>query len=324
MEIFFPNSAFLGNIESFLFKLNTKNRMILNVSFNQKWVSVHPVVLCMTAAISLAIRQGGARVESHIFKTTAKSLPYFIRMKLFDFLRVNPDSYVFEHDATGRFIPLSQINNASELTKFIADVIPLLHLSPQEAEPIRYVLSEVTRNVFEHSNSSIGAIVCAQYFKKSNKISLGVVDYGMGIKRSINVSHPANSDLEAIKLALYPGVTGTTTRMGGTEFNAGAGLFFTKSIAKVNRNFFMIYSGDAMYKLKKTPAKKEIVLYPDSTKDPCSLREGLPYWQGTVVGIDISLAINEPFSVLLSKLRKAYSLDVKKRRKEKYKKAIFI
>ena len=34
------------------------------------------------------------------------------------------------------------------------------------------------------------------------------------------------SDIDAIRLALRPGITGTTTRLRGSEQNAGAGLFF--------------------------------------------------------------------------------------------------
>ena len=37
--------------------------------------------------------------------------------------------------------------------------------------------------------------------------------------------HPA-TDIDAIKLALTPGISGTTRQEGGTDDNAGAGLFF--------------------------------------------------------------------------------------------------
>ena len=53
-------------------------------------------------------------------------------------------------------------------------------------------------------------------------------------------SHFITSDKEAIQLALMPGITGTTRREGGTGINAGAGLFFIKSIAKINRDFFVV------------------------------------------------------------------------------------
>lgn len=123
---------------------------------------------------------------------------------------------------------------------------------PNKLKMIRYVISELVRNVLEHSKSLIGAIACAQYFKKTNRISIGVADRGIGIFSAMAKHHIAKSNLDAIKLALKPGISGTTNRLGGTEYNAGAGLFFTKSIAYVSKDYFMIYSGDALFKLLKT------------------------------------------------------------------------
>src|SRR5690606_32463246 len=114
-------------------------------------------------------------------------------------------------DPSGRFVPLTIIKTASEQTKFITDMMPLLHLdkTPEHAEAIRYVVSELVRNVLEHAEAPDGAIVAAQYYKKSNRISIGIVDTGIGIKRTINQSHRAWTDSEALKLALTPGITGT-------------------------------------------------------------------------------------------------------------------
>jgi anti-sigma regulatory factor (Ser/Thr protein kinase) len=101
--------------------------------------------------------------------------------------------------------------------------------------PIKYVITELVRNVLEHAVSPVGAMVCAQYFSKTERLSLGVADFGVGIRESIGTFHHAPTDLEAIHLALRPGVTGATARLGGNAQNAGAGLFFTKSIARVTR-----------------------------------------------------------------------------------------
>ena len=134
-------------------------------------------------------------------------------------------------------------------------MIPLLHLEPEQAQTIGYVVSELVRNVIEHADAQNGAVICAQYYKKSNSIRIGIADTGFGIKKTINQSYLAKNDLEAIGLALRPGITGTTKKEGGTEQNAGAGLFFIKSIATVNRDFFIIYSGRGFYKLLKNSPK---------------------------------------------------------------------
>jgi anti-sigma regulatory factor (Ser/Thr protein kinase) len=202
--------------------------------------------------------------------------------------------------------------------------VPLLHTTPEQAYPIKYVMSELVRNALEHSHSSHGAIVSAQYFKKSNRISIGVADRGIGIKSAINTSYATRSDREAIELALRPGITGTTKKIGGTAYNAGAGLFFTKSIAKVSRDFFVLYSGDCFFKLLKTNAQKSVKLYPNPSDDNANFKEGLPYWKGTAVGIDISMDINQDFQDLLEMIRDAYQLDVKRAKNVKYKKPKFL
>ncbi|MDP3645909.1 MAG: ATP-binding protein, partial [bacterium] len=210
------------------------------------------------------------------------------------------------------------------LTRFITEMIPLLHLKSSHAEPIRYIVSELVRNVIEHAASPHGAFVAAQYYAKSNSIRIGISDVGVGVKKTINRSHSTSSDLEAIQLALMPGVTGTTRREGGTEQNAGAGLFFIKSIASVNGDFFAIYSGNGFYKLLKQHNKKRHILHADPFKDRHSSGNDFPAWPGTAVGIDMKLDENETFSALLDHIRETYGRAVRERRRIRYKKPQFV
>ncbi len=277
----------------------------------------------MLTALGLKMRSERKEIKFH--ELTATSKHYFERMGLFRLLGLDSKIKITEHEPAGRFIPIQIIKNSIQLDKFIAEMVPLLHLEPKKVEPIRYVIFELVRNVFEHANSKEGAVLCAQYYQKSNTIRIGVTDNGIGIKKSIGRSYPTKDDIEAISLALTPGITGTTTRIGGTESNAGAGLFFTKSLAKINRDFFMIYSGKGMYKLLKNPKnKKEIKLVANPLKDHSSYDCDYPYWQGTVVGIDLCLDEHVDFNNLLDLIRDFYYKARKERIKEKYKKPRFI
>ena len=320
MKLHIPNSAFLGNINPFIRSFDPSDPSTLGITANKKWLSVHPMVLSMIASLGMTVPSGNVYCE----KLEAKSKHYLKRMGLFDFLHINSGIEISEHESAGRFIPLAQIRSSEELTNFIQDTVPLLHLDAVHAEPVKYVLSEVVRNTLEHSGSAQGAILCAQFYKKSNSIRIGVADIGVGIKKTINMSHHAETDLDAIRLALTPGITGTTRHEGGTEFNAGAGLFFVKSIAKANHDFFVLYSGNALYKLLKSQPNKSMRLHADPFGDNHSVETDCPYWQGTVVGIDISLAHNEEFASLLDMIRKTYSKAIQERKKEKYKRARFI
>jgi anti-sigma regulatory factor (Ser/Thr protein kinase) len=320
MKIHLPNSAFLGNIDPFIQSADLSDSNYLEITANEKWISVHPVVLSMIAALGLRLK----RNNIHCAKFEAKSRHYFARMGLFSLLNIASDFTYTEHEPAGRFIPLTQIKTSAELTKAITEMIPLLHLEPDQSKTIGYIISELVRNVLEHAAAKNGALLCAQYYKKSNSIRIGIADTGVGIKQTINQSYAAGSDLEAIKLALQPGITGTTKREGGTEQNAGAGLFFIKSIASVNRNFFVIYSGSGFYKLLKKGATSRIHLNADPNKDRHSADNEMPFWPGTVVGIDLTLNQTEEFSLLLDAIRKTYSAAIKERKKKRYKKARFI
>lgn len=318
MKIHIPNSVWLGNIDPFLQGFDPSKPDKLELTFNKKWMSIHPMVLSMIAALGLGIKPSNIKCE----KLEATSKHYLERMKLFDFLKIDSGITITEHEPAGRFIPLTQIKNSTSLTKFIKDVTPLLHLEAKHAEPIRYIMSELIRNVIEHSMSKDGAIVCAQYYKKSNTIRIGIADTGIGIWKSINESYNPTNDLDAIRMALTPGITGTTRKEGGTERNAGAGLFFIKSIASVNSDFFVICSGKGLYKLLKRTGKK-IKLHADPFEDRHSKRNDLPSWQGTVVGIDLSLDTTQEFSLLLGLLNQTLKEAIKERKKERYKKPQF-
>jgi len=321
MKIYLPNSAFLGNIDPFLRKFDPLEPTTLEISSNKKWISIHPIVLSMVGALGLTIDSSNITCETF----EAKSRHYLERMGLFKLLQIKSDMSIIKHESAGRFIPLTAITNSEELSRFITDMIPLLHLEPRHAEPIKYIVSELVRNVLEHARSIHGAILCAQYYKKSNTIRIGIADTGVGIKETINMSHGTQTHLEALRLALMPGITGTTRREGGTEFNAGAGLFFIKSIAKVNRDLFMIYSGDSMFKLlKASPSTRHIRLYADPFNDRHSMEEKFPFWKGTVVGIDISLDATEEFSRILDSIRKIYINTIKERKKSRYRRPRFV
>ncbi|PKN00177.1 MAG: hypothetical protein CVU78_02685 [Elusimicrobia bacterium HGW-Elusimicrobia-2] len=320
MKIHIPNSAFLGNIDPFFRSFDPASPDILEITANDKWISVHPVVLSMIAALGISMKSSDIRCE----KLKAKSKHYLVRMGLFNTLNIPSDIQIEEHEPAGRFIPITQIRTSDELTKFITEMIPLLHLDKEQSKTIGYAVSELARNVIEHADSEYGAFLCAQYYAKSNTIRLGIADRGVGLKATINQAHSAKTDLEAIRLALWPGITGMTKREGGTEQNAGAGLFFIKSIAGVNRDFFIVYSGRAFYKLLRKAPQAPLRLKADPFKDRHSSDENLPFWQGTIVGIDISLDQTKEFSLLLDSIRKTYTSAVRERRKARYRRPRFI
>jgi anti-sigma regulatory factor (Ser/Thr protein kinase) len=322
MKIHLPNSAHLQNIQGFLGGWSSDQANRLEFSMHRRWVSVHPAVLAMTACAAAVVRNSDGvvdgRAEAH------PALRYLIRMGLFGFLGIDPGEEIQPHEPAGRFIPLTQIRTSDELSAAITNLVPLLHAQAEEQDSIRYVFSELARNAIEHSDSPVGAFLCAQYYKNTNRVSIGIADAGIGIRRSIIKSHRARNAEDATALALQPGITGTTSRLGGTESNAGAGLFFVKSIAALSRNFMIIYSEDTMFKLLRGSQDTAVRLHADPRRDNHLFATSLPKWQGTVVGIDIRMAAGQQFTNFLAAIRQAYRGETSsKRRREYYKRIRF-
>ena len=321
MKIFLPNAAYIKNFDSFLDHFDSKNDKKLKITTHEKWVNVHPAILTLVAALALKIGPDNVIIDD----VTAKSGHYLDRMGLYALINASSPFEIKEHESAGKFIPLTVIKNQTEQSKFITDMIPMLHLPPDKADAIKYTVGELVRNVLEHSKSFNGAIVAAQYYQKSNVIRLGICDTGIGVWQSISRSWSAKTNLEALHLALQPGITGTTKREGGTEDNAGAGLFFIKSMLAISRNYFLIYSGTAIFRLLK---RRKTIGFPKLNANPVADRHSetntAPFFQGTLVAVDISLDDTQEFTAILGAIRAIYSTAIKERKKARYKKPQFI
>jgi anti-sigma regulatory factor (Ser/Thr protein kinase) len=320
MRIHLPNSAHLQNIEGFIRAYDSNGANRLDVSSHERYIHAHPFALAMTACAGAVAKHKGWKTTGSI--PNVSSAPYLVRMKLFDFLNVPPPCAIEEHEEAGRFVPLTQIRTNDDLRNAIGNLIPLLHAAKPVADPIRYVISELGRNVLEHSESPVGGFVCAQYYKNQKRIAIGMADAGIGIAAAIRHSHKAPTERAALKLALTPGISGATPKIGGNETNAGAGLFFIRSIAKVSGNFFLVYSGKTNYKLVRKQSKRNL-LYGDPLLEGHRMNDDLPDWQGTAIGIDINVDDTSEFSALLRLISRSYSIDVKTQKKDYFKKIKF-
>lgn len=322
MHIHLSYGDYLRNFESFLRSFDSKNPEKLKITTHDRWVNVHPVVLTIIAGLAKSIDPQNIFID----EITAKSGHYLDRMGLFKAIGKKSPYSISEHEPAGRFIPLTQIRTQKEQSVFITDMIPLLHLPSHSADAIKYTVGELVRNVLEHARTKNGAFVAAQYYPNANNVRLGICDTGVGIRKTISQSWPARTDIEGIKLALTPGITGTTSREGGNEANAGAGLFFIKSMAMVSRDYFVVYSGSGLYKLTKRDKRTKGLprLRANPSNDKHSETNNAPNFPGTVVAIDISLNETSEFTELLSIIRSAYTQAVKERKKQRYRQPKFI
>jgi len=220
---------------------------------------------------------------------------YVSRMKLFDHLGVEFQTKLVEHEEAGRFLPITHLSDRAEIAGIIGSISALLHLDddPESLAAVQYSVSELLRNVLEHSGSEGGAFVCAHRYTKKppHRVSIGVADCGQGIAQHLGRAHPnvLNDHKEAIALALRPGITGAVPGQYGTADNAGAGLFITRCISRGTGGYFFICSGNAGIRQRRALSDEAmLLLYTDVREDRrVDFYEFPSPWIGTVVAMEI-------------------------------------
>lgn len=305
-----PNSATFHTIRSLLesnrfFSKPKHGRAVL--SFHPKWTHLEPVALAMIAAWGAWCRRSGWTVE---VQNVTRAAEYAWRMRLFEHLGVGYQTVRQEHEEAGRFVPVTQVRNNDEIRGVIADLSALLHLDedPDSLAAVRYCVSELIRNTVEHSGSSDGAFVCAQNYVDGSppRVSIAVADCGIGIPEHLGAVYAKarDNDREALRLAMQPGISGVLKGMYGAPDNAGAGLFFTRAIAKGTGGYFLLASGDACYRLRRSKVDLEdATLYLDplgERHDFWTFRHG---WRGTIAALEIGTTEISDFNEYISWIR---------------------
>lgn len=261
------------------------------LEFNPRWVHTEPIALAMAASWGGWCRRRGIPLRVENLGPTAD---YAARMRLFEHLQIDYNPGRREHEEAGRFVPLSNIRTPRDISALIADLSALLHLDhdPESLAALQYCTSELLRNVIEHSQSPEGAYACAHNYAGSgtHRVSLAVADCGMGIMRHLGRAYPevVNDPMQALRLAMQPGITGALAGPYGPPENAGAGLFVTRSIAKGTGGYFFLLSGTAAYRLFRAP---EALGEAPPSVDPFTDRSNQwlfdTPWEGTVVTLEI-------------------------------------
>lgn len=311
MKIHFTNQGTLQNFRNFAETLDFDEPEKLEITMDKKWVNANPAQLALTVALALKVGKDKAEIIGPV-PTSAR---YLDRMGLYDFVKtVSPFSEYDHREPSGRFVPITVIKDSADQSRFVTDMIPLFHLDAQNSRILSYIIGELARNTLEHAHSQDGAVVVAQYYKKSNRISFAICDTGIGLWKSLQIWHP-KTDKEALTLALTPGVSGTTRKIGGTADNAGAGLFFIKSIAKISRGYFVIFSGNSTYTLLKTRPDVKNKLYSDPFRDHYAFSDKISRFDGTLVAVDIKLDKTLEFAKLLGEIRDVFEVAIAERKR---------
>ena len=133
----------------------------------------------------------------------------------------------------------------SYLARRIVDVFNReLSMSEEVQGSLVTSIQEMMNNALDHSESHIGCLASAQTFKESRQIRACLVDFGIGIKKSLEKNPKwkdfINDDLEAIQLAFKSGVS-------SLQGSRGLGLAMLEEFLSVNEGELTVTSGEVTF-----------------------------------------------------------------------------
>ena len=191
--------------------------------------------------------------------------------------------------------PLVAIRNSADFKKAIEMAENYTdQFNVEYMDTLRHILSELLYNTLEHGISFFTyrnqrlptpSLIQFTWYQKRNEIHFIVADVGVGIKAHLSQAYPGiESDVDAIKLAIKPQVSGTFSQTNPYQVknNAGVGLYISTNIIKRLSADMHIMSGNGLLHI--------------SPRDVTS-RELAYSWPGTVILVSIKLSNDLNFSL---------------------------
>ncbi|WP_438025809.1 ATP-binding protein [Sorangium sp. So ce233] len=248
--------------------------------FHPKKTYLDPLGIAMLAAWATHWRERGVTIRCE--NLNSPGLVYAERMRLFDCIGVKFPKPVDPHESAGRFVELRRVATQDDLSKLCADIGGILRV-PHLIEFVQYILAEMARNALEHAGAD--AFVCAQYYQKDKRVTIGVADCGRGIRQSLETNYGFQDDQTALLAAMRPGVSGAARHMYSAPDNAGLGLYYARGVSKASGRYFALVSGNAAY--KQRPKQKTDIPKHSPSEEEHEMLLNFPPWRGTAVGVNI-------------------------------------
>lgn len=119
-------------------------------------------------------------------------------------------------------------------------------------EPFTFVIREIARNSFEHSNTK-NILLCIQHWPRRDQIEIAIADTGDGVFSSLssnmNYRGIIENNEDALRLALEPGVSRNFSKLkkeySSPWDNSGHGLFYAHQLCIGLSGYFTFGSYDA-------------------------------------------------------------------------------
>lgn len=210
------------------------------------------------------------------------------------------------------FKPLLAIRNSKDFKKAISaaeDYTKDFNVEYQST--LRHVISELLYNTMEHGKSYFlyqgkqlvtPSLIQFTWYKKNNEIHFIIADTGVGIKKHLSQTYKGiESDIDAIKMAIKPQVSGTfgSSNPYESKNNAGVGLYISTNIIKKLKADMHIISGNGVLHISPR----------DVTGHTMEAS-----WPGTIVLVSIKLetGVDFAFHTMMQEFRDAAISELNK------------
>ncbi len=252
-----------------------------NVSFMEPWA------LAMFTAYGLQLREQGIRVQAALDPSNPSNA-YFESMGVQEVLATGRSMAVSSQwSESQQNTGLHVIRDFQDVSRFRASAerLTLSHCL-DAADALKFVMTELGRNVVQHSGSKAGGVAIAQHFPDRKALQVAICDLGQGVRASLSDRYPElKADREAVRMAVLPHSSGAPAEGGPYQTslqNAGLGLFFSREIAWRSGGSFWLGSGNALLGVRgDLPETFE-------AENPAAERvyRKIENWPGTVVAMD--------------------------------------
>lgn len=203
------------------------------------------------------LRAQGCRVTTELDQEASGASNMWRRMGAQALFQVSTDTAV--QFSGNEYKPLLAVRNSDDFKKAIATAEKYTEdFDVEYTNTLRYVLSELLYNTLEHGGSNFDfrgrqirmpSLIQFTWYQTRNEIEFIVADNGVGIRHHLSKAYPGiESDEDAIRLAVRPGVSGTF-QAGGVyraRDNAGVGLYISTSIVRRLNADMYIVSGNGL------------------------------------------------------------------------------
>jgi hypothetical protein len=258
-----------------------------------RWIEALPIAVLVAYLRDHQVRNPGS---TNTIRVPAK-YEYLQRMDFFRAVGARlPEKFV-RRDPTGRFVPVRQIANGTEVARAAQDIVETLQVDDEDAARVlRHCVGELLDNVFVHSQSRVNAVVCAQHFPNAKRSQVAIVDTGIGFLGSFSETALFEQlrldERAALRLGLAPFVTSkppTGVPYESGYARLGVGLYIVSELLDLIGGRILVVSGRAAVDRRKGR----------------HIWSNVPSWRGTIVGFEMPDEPGVSYEVALRRARES-------------------